>query len=124
MINRLLCAALCATFAATPSFAQDDVLLEKIKHLEQQIQELKMLKEQQSIQVKKSEQCMKAVAREKFCTCVGNSLPREVSFEQYVHTLVTSKEALGYAGMPQEQKTVIDATLEVREKCIEKGFFK
>ena len=123
MTHRILLVLLCASFASTPALAQDD-LLEKINRLEQQIQELKVLKEQQNVSVVKSEQCMKAVGREKFCTCVGRSLPRDISFEQYVHTLVTSKEALGYAGMTQEQKVVIDATLEVRETCIEKGFFK
>jgi len=123
MTHRILLVLLCASFASTPAMAQDD-LLEKINRLEQQIQELKVLKEQQNVSVVKSEQCMKAVGREKFCTCVGRSLPRDISFEQYVHTLVTSKEALGYAGMTQEQKVVIDATLEVRETCIEKGFFK
>jgi hypothetical protein len=123
MTYRILFVVLYASFAATPALAQDE-LLEKIKRLEQQIQELKLLKEQQNISVVKVEQCMKAVARDKFCTCVGNSLPRDISFEQYVHTLVTSKEALGYAGMTQEQKSVIDATMDVREKCIEKGFFK
>jgi hypothetical protein len=123
MTRRIFLVVLCASFASTPAFAQDD-LLEKIKRLEQQIQELKVLKEQQNISVAKAEQCMKVVAREKFCTCVGNSLPRDISFEEYVHTLVTSKEALGYAGMTQEQKTVIDATRDVRDTCIEKGFFK
>ena len=123
MTCRILFVLLCASFASTPALAQDD-LLEKINRLEQQIQELKLLKEQQNIGVAKTDQCMKAVAREKFCTCVGKSLPRDISFEQYVHTLVTSKEALGYAGMTQEQRAVIDATLDIREKCIEKGFFK
>jgi len=123
MLHRLLCAAICASFAASPVYAQDD-LLEKIKLLEQQIQELKTLKEQQSVSVQKTDQCLKVTAREKFCTCIGTSLPRDVSFEQYVHTLVTPKEVLGYAGMTRDQKISIDATLEVREKCIEKGFFK
>jgi hypothetical protein len=123
MSHRILFLVLCASLASSPALAQDD-LLEKIKHLEQQIQELKTLKEQQNISVAKAEQCMKVVAREKFCTCVSNSLPRDISFEQYVHTLVSSKDALGYAGMTQEQKAVIDATLDVREKCVEKGFFK
>jgi len=116
-------AGLCASLAASPVFAQDDVL-EKIKHLEQQIQELKALREQQSISEGKSEQCMKVVSRDQFCACVGTSLPREVDFEQYVHTMITSKEKLGYERMNQEQKNVIDATMTVREKCIEKGFFK
>jgi hypothetical protein len=123
MAHRILFVVLCASFAATPALAQDD-LQEKIKHLEQQIQELKALKEQQNIGAVKTEQCMKVVAREKFCTCIGNNLPRDISFEQYVHTLVSSRESLGYAGMTQEQQGVIDATLDVREKCIEKGFFK
>jgi hypothetical protein len=123
MAHRILFVVLCASFAATPALAQDD-LQEKIKHLEQQIQELKALKEQQNIGAVKTEQCMKVVAREKFCTCIGNNLPRDISFEQYVHTLVSSRESLGYAGKTQEQQGVIDATLDVREKCIEKGFFK
>jgi hypothetical protein len=103
--------------------AQDD-LLEKIKRLEQQIQELKTLKEQQIVSALKTEQCMKVVARDAFCNCVGSNLPPAVNFENYVHTLVSSKESLGYAGLPQEQKQVIDATVAVRDKCIEKGFFK
>lgn len=123
MTKRILMAGLCASLAATPVFGQDDVL-EKIKLLEQQIQELKALKEQQTISEKKSEQCMKVVFREKFCACVGTNLPREVDFEHYVHTMVTSKEKLGYERMDQDQKNVIDATIAVREKCIEKGFFK
>jgi GTPase Era involved in 16S rRNA processing len=123
MTQRILLVALCVSIITTQAFAQDD-LLEKIKLLEQQIQELKVLKEQQNISIAKAEQCMKVVAREKFCTCVGNSLPHDISFEHYVHTLIMSNEALGYAGMTQEQKAVIEATREVREKCIEKGFFK
>jgi len=123
MAYRVIFVLLCASFVSTPALAQDE-LLEKIKRLEQQIPEIKLLKEQQNISDIKTEQCMKAVGREKFCTCVGNSLPRDISFEQYVHTLVTSKEALGYAGMAQEQKAVIDSALDVREKCVEKGFFK
>ena len=123
MMYRLLFLLLCTALTASPAVAQDD-LMEKIKRLEQQIQELKTLKEQQNITIVKSDQCMKVVAREKFCTCIGNNLPRDISFENYVHIMVTTKEALGYAGMTQEQKTAIDVTLDVRDKCIEKGFFK
>ncbi|MDD2582244.1 MAG: hypothetical protein PHR66_09660 [Desulfuromonadaceae bacterium] len=122
MTHRLLIFLFCVSFAASPAFAQED-LQEKIRLLEQQIQEIKTQKLLQKATQEKSEQCMKAVGREKFCTCVGNGLPREVNFEQYVHTLVTPKETLGYAGMTQEQKSVIDATIAVREKCVEKGFF-
>ncbi|MBW4056272.1 MAG: hypothetical protein HIU83_12900 [Proteobacteria bacterium] len=122
MTHRLLLLVFCASFAASTAFAQDN-LVEKIKQLEQQIQELKTQKLQQKNIAEKTEQCMKVVGREKFCTCVGKNLPQEVSFEQYVHTMITSKEALGYTRMSQEQKNVIDTTVSVREKCIEKGFF-
>ncbi len=113
----------CLSLSALPAFAGDDVM-EKIRLLEQQIQELKLLKQQQDATDIKTDHCMKAVAREKFCGCVGQNLPREVSFEEYVHTLVTPREKLGYQAMTTEQKKSVDATLDVREKCIEKGFFK
>jgi len=123
MVHRPVVVLLGLLLSATPAFAADDVL-EKIRLLEQQIQELKILKQQQVAAEVKTEQCMKVVARDKFCTCVGQNLPAEVSFEQYVHTLVTAREKLGYQAMTAEQKKTVDATLEVREKCIEKGFFK
>jgi hypothetical protein len=104
-------------------FAQDD-MLDKIRLLEQQIQELKILSEQQAVTAVKRDDCMKAIAREKFCGCVSDNLPREISFEQYVHTLVTSREKLGYDAMTVERKKIVDATVAVRDKCIEKGFFK
>jgi GTPase Era involved in 16S rRNA processing len=113
----------CLTVSASAVYAQDDVM-DRIRLLEQQIQELKALKQQQAVTEVKMEHCMNAVARERFCSCVSEGLPREVSFEQYVHTLVTSRENLGYEAMPSEQKKVVDATVAVREKCIEKGFFK
>lgn len=101
----------------------EDAMQERIRQLEQQIQELKALKAQQDVGKKKAEQCLKAVGREKFCTCLGTNLPAAVTFEQYIHTLVTPKEELGYATMSGEQKDLIDATLATREKCVEKGFF-
>lgn len=123
MIRRLPLMLLGCLLLATPLHAQDS-MQEKIQQLEQQIQELKELKAQQSVAKQKTEQCLKAVGRDKFCICIGEKLPVEVSFEQYIHTLVTTKEELGYAAMPPEQKKMIDATLEAREKCVEKGFFK
>jgi hypothetical protein len=103
--------------------AADDVM-ERIKQLEQQIQELKQIKEQQNIAAQKSDDCMKAFGREKFCSCISTSLPRQVSFEQYVHTMVLSRDALGYATMSPEQRAVVDATIAAREACVEKGFFR
>jgi len=123
MLRRIVLVLFCLILPVSTAYAQDDVM-DKIKRLEQQIQELKALKQQQVVTEVKFGDCMKATAREKFCRCVSNSLPGEVSFEQYVHTLVTSREKLGYESMSQEHKKTVDATLEAREKCIEKGFFK
>lgn len=124
-MKKLFAVVLAISIFTTPALAvQDDELLEKIQRLEQQIQELKDLKEQQKVGTAKTEQCLRAVGREKFCTCLGENLPREVSFEQYIHTLVTSKNELGYDSMPADQKKSVDTTLEIREKCVEKGFFK
>jgi hypothetical protein len=123
MIRRTVIIVCCLSFSSSVAFAQDDVL-DKIKLLEQQILELKALKQQQTLTEVKFDHCIKVVAREKFCTCVSANLPREVSFEQYVHTLLTTREKLGYESMTVDQKKSVDATIEVREKCIEKGFFK
>lgn len=123
MIRRTVMIVFCLSLSASSSFAQDDVM-EKIRLLEQQIQELKALREQQAASAVKFEDCKKAIAREKFCRCVGDNLPHAVGFEQYVHTLVTSRDKLGYSTMTVEQKKTVDETIETREKCIEKGFFK
>jgi len=123
MIRRTVISLLCLILSASAACAQDD-MMEKIRQLEQQIQELKVLKQQKAVTEIKFDHCMKAVAREKFCRCVSDKLPLEVSFEQYVHTLVTAREKLDYTSMTAEQMKVVDATIEVREQCIEKGFFK
>ena len=108
---------------AAPLHAQEG-MQDKIRQLEQQIQELKTLRAQQAVGKQKAEQCLKAVGRDKFCNCLGDNLPAAVSFEQYIHTMVTSKEELGYGAMLPEQKKMVDTILETRETCVEKGFFK
>jgi len=123
MIRRTFLLLFCLSLSIPTAYAQDDVM-DKIRLLEQQIQELKSLREQQAVSAVKIEDCVKAIAREKFCRCVGDNLPHDVSFEQYVHTLVTSRDKLGYSSMTVEQKRTVDVTIEAREKCIEKGFFK
>ncbi|MDD2271429.1 MAG: hypothetical protein PHP95_16500 [Desulfuromonadaceae bacterium] len=108
--------------SAVPLQAQEG-MQEKIRLLEQQIQELKTLRAQQAVGKQKAEQCLKAVGRDNFCTCIGENLPAAVSFEQYIHTTITSKEEIGYNTMLPEQQKIVDHILETREKCIEKGFF-
>jgi hypothetical protein len=41
-----------------------------------------------------------------------------------VNTLLTVRMKLCYESMTVDQEKRIDTTIEVREKCIEKGFFK
>jgi len=110
--------------ATSITYAAQDELMEKINHLEHQIQELKAIKEQQNISAEKEAQCLKAVDRKSFCKCVADNLPTNVNFETYIHILITPKDKLGYDNMSIEQKTSIDTVLSVREKCVEKGFFK
>lgn len=106
---------------ATPLYAEDAVQ-EKIRQLEEQIQELKALKAEQDAARQKTEQCMKAVGAETFCSCVGKNLPAAVSFEEYVHGLITPKEQLGYSTMSSGEKKRYDSIQKTREQCVEKGF--
>ena len=123
MTRRLPLLVLGYLLLAAPLHAQDD-MQQKIKLLEQQIQELKELRAQQSVSKLKTEQCLKAVGRDKFCSCIGENLPATVSFEEYIHTMVTPKDELGYSTMLPEQKKIVDTVMATREKCVEKGFFK
>ena len=120
--QRTLILSFCFFLLAAPLYAQDD-MQEKIRLLEQQLQELKALKAQQDVGKKKTDQCLQAVGRDKFCTCLGMTLPEDVSFEQYIHTIISSKEELGYSTMSAEQQKGVDAIRATREKCVEKGFF-
>ena len=123
MTRRLPLLILGYLLLAAPLHAQDN-MQDKIRLLEQQIQELKTLRAQQAAGKQKVEQCLKAVGRDKFCNCIGENLPTAVSFEQYIHTMITSKDELGYSAMPTEQKKTVDSIVETREKCVEKGFFR
>jgi hypothetical protein len=97
--------------------ADRDELLKKIELLELQLKELKEL---QQASGEKESHCLQATGVEKFCACLAEKLPREVSFEQYVHTVVTPKKELGYEGLPAERRKVVDQTLTARDGCVEK----
>lgn len=103
--------------------SQDDVM-ERIRLLEIQIQQLKELREQQKLSLNKEQQCLKSFGNAKFCKCIAEALPREVSLEQYVHFLVTTKEGLKYDAMQPESRQAVDASQAAREKCVDKGWFK
>ena len=123
MTRRVSILLLGCLLLAAPLYAAQDDMQEQIRQLEQQLQELKTLKAKQDIGRKKTGQCLKAVGQEKFCSCIGQNLPADVTFEQYIHTTITPKKDLGYDAMTTEQQKTVDATVETRDKCIDKGFF-
>ena len=113
----ILGCALMAVPAPSRAAGNQEELLKKIDTLQQQLNELKALQKASS---EKKAHCLSAIGQEKFCTCIAEGLPAEVSFEQYVHTVITPKEGLGYDGLTPEQKKSVDQTLATRDKCAEK----
>ena len=112
-------------FIATLSqAASQDELMEKIKLLEVQIQQLKEMREQQKLSVEKEQQCVTAVGEKKFCSCVAAALPVDISFERYVHFVVSTTDELRYDSLKPEERKSIDAARAARDKCVQKGFFK
>lgn len=104
--------------------ASQDELMEKIRLLEVQIQELKELKQQQRVSAEKEQNCVTAVGEKKFCSCVAAALPVDVGFERYVHFVVSTNEELRYDTLKPEERKNIDAARAARDKCVKKGFFK
>ena len=104
--------------------ASQDELMEKIKQLEVQIQQLKEKKAQQRLTEEKEQQCLSAVGEKKFCSCIAAALPAEVGFERYVHFVVSPAEELRYDSLKPEERKSIDGARAAREKCTTKGFFK
>lgn len=123
MLKQLLmlitAAALTTSAAAWAAPAADqDELLKKIDALEKQLQELKAMKQ---ASLEKKGQCLSAVGAEKYCACLAEKLPREIGFEQYIHTAITTKEKLGYDSLTPEQKKLTDTILAARDACVEKA---
>ncbi len=105
------------SFGLARAAENKDELLKKIETLEQQLKELK---EQQKASGEKQSQCMRAFGGEKFCKCIAENLPREVGLEEYVHTVITPRDRLGYDGMSPGRKKSVDQVLAVRDRCVEK----
>ncbi len=115
LIAVVITSMLLAAAVAGPAFADQDDLLRKIEALEKQLQELKGIKQ---AAIEKKQTCMEAVGVEKFCSCISDKLPREASFEQYIHTAVSLHQKPGTDGMSPEQKKLADALLAVRDACV------
>jgi hypothetical protein len=101
--------------------ASQEELLDKIKLLEIQIQQLKELKAQQNKDQEKEQDCIKAVGTEKFCKCLAEALPGDINFEQYVHGMVSSSEELRRDSRKHEGQGSVDAVHTAHDKCVQKG---
>ncbi|NVN90802.1 MAG: hypothetical protein HXX11_09380 [Desulfuromonadales bacterium] len=119
----ILAAALSPLFPAVCRAASQEELLEKINLLEIQIQQLKEMKAQQNKTQEKEQQCILAVGTEKFCTCLAEALPGDVSFEQYVHDMVSLAELSRDDSRKGGAKGDVDAVHAARNKCVQKGLF-
>jgi hypothetical protein len=95
----------------------NDELLKKIEQLERQLKELKQVQKSSS---EKMEQCMKAIGVEKLCSCLKENLSDELTFEQYVHNVVSTRQELGYDAMAAEQRKKVDNAVAARDACVEK----
>lgn len=120
----VLALVLIATFPKVSRAASQDDLLNRIQLLEIQIQQLKELKNQQKMAEDKEKQCLKAVGLAKFCQCIAESLPGDIGFEQYIHTIVSTPDERQDGTLTPEEQKRIDAAKASREKCVAKGFFR
>lgn len=119
----ILALVLVPLFPTWSRAASQDELMEKIRLLEVQIQELKELKHQQRLSTEKEQMCVTAIGNEKFCSCIAAALPIDVGFERYVHVVVSTTEELQYDTLKPEERKSVDAARATREKCVKKGFF-
>lgn len=121
MVKRLaimLCVGIFIAGSVCPvAAANNDELLKKIEQLERQLKELKQIQKSSS---EKMEQCMKATGVEKLCSCLKERLPEELTFEQYVHNVVSTRQELGYEAMSVEQRKKVDSSVVARDACVEK----
>lgn len=115
--------AVCPLFPVVARAATQQELLDKIKLLEIQIQQLKELKAQQNKVQEKEQDCMKAVGTEKFCKCLSQALPDDIGFEQYVHSMVSSPAEPREDFRKDERMESRDAVHAAHDKCVQKGLF-
>lgn len=117
----LLALALAPLFPALSRAASQEELLEKINLLEIQIQQLKELKAQQGRAQEKEQQCVRAVGAEKFCRCLAEALPLDISFERYVHDIIAAPEESRKDSRTSDSQSGSAPVQAAREKCVQKG---
>jgi len=119
----ILAVALSPLFPALCRAASQEELLDKIKLLEIQIQQLKEMKAQQNKVQEKEQHCIMAVGTEKFCKCLAEALPADISFEQYIHGMVSSPEESREDSRKRDDRGSVDAVHAARDKCVQRGLF-
>jgi hypothetical protein len=92
--------------------------LDSLNHAMESLDKLGKLADSMTRQ-KKSD-CLKAFGNQDFCQCLSDNLPVPVSFELYVTIVTTPKDKLGYSELDQENKDIVDVTINAREKCVKK----
>jgi hypothetical protein len=109
-------------FAEEGKDPQQQLTLEEIQKMDD-LNEAKRLLQQfreatNNMSKIKYSNCFKAFGDNKFCQCLTSKLPVPISFGYYVQIVTTPKNELGYSQLSQEDKKVVDVTLEAREICV------
>lgn len=92
--------------------------IDSLNHAMESLDKLEKLTDSMTRQ--KESDCLKAFGSQNFCKCLSENLPVPVSFELYVTIVTTPKDKLGYSELDQENKDVVDVTINAREKCVKK----
>lgn len=71
-----------------------------------------------AVVVKKYSDCMASFGNRKFCGCLRDKSPVEISFDDYVKVLTTPRSSLGFVAAGADTRRVIDDTLKTAEVCI------
>ena len=69
---------------------------------------------------KKYSDCMKAFGSDVYCACVRDNSPVGIDFGAYIQIVTSSKDELKYDSLEEENKKLINKTLEVRDVCVQK----
>ncbi|MDY0300951.1 MAG: hypothetical protein RBQ99_05105 [Trichlorobacter sp.] len=124
MIKPIFASLLCLLLMTTPLFAAEaeqdtELLLKKIKELENQINEMQKLKLKKEALPVKMDQCMRVVGVESYCGCISEALPATVDYLRFVQIMLTPAQELGYNKLPADQQKDIDQTAVAWANCVE-----
>jgi hypothetical protein len=73
------------------------------------------------IMAERRRQCMAAIGNLAFCDCINGYLPMPADFQTYIKVTTASREG-SFEQMTSDDKTIVDAVLTTRNRCVEKVF--